>query len=259
MKKIFLLFFSISVLFLRGNTQTRGIFSLALGPAIPVGEYAGKGAADPSSGLAKLGAVADLSYQQAVAHSRFGWMATLRGRFNGVDKNATLAPFETQFPGYQWNINHSRWTTAAVLVGGYYQLTVTPKLGLSANIELGVAESWSPNQAITGVRDSAGFGPVDLVVANLHSVSATSFTGLAGLGARYQWTSRLSLLARVDYAYLKPTFNNVHTTLAFGQGLVVREIVSLINARSIAYYSETRNYTQAMPCVEAMVGVGWVW
>jgi hypothetical protein len=122
-----------------------------------------------------------------------------------------------------------------------------------------VAESWSPNQAITGVRDSAGFGPVDMVVANLHSVSATSFTGLAGLGVRYQWSSRLSLLARVDYAYLNPTFNNVHATLAFGQGLVIPGIVSLSNARSIAYSSETRSYTQAMPCVEAMVVVGWVW
>jgi len=259
MKKIFLLFCIISLIFLHGNAQTRGVFSLALGPAIPVGEYAGKSATDPSSGLAKIGAVADLSYQQAFGHSRFGWMATLRGRFNSVDKNATLAPFETSFPGYQWNINHGHWTTAAVLVGGFYQLPVTPKLSLSANIELGVADSWSPNQAITGVRDSAGFGPVDMVVANLHSVSATSFTGLAGLGVRYQWSSRLSFLARVDYAYLKPTFNSVNTTLAIGQGLVVREIVLLSNARSVAFYSETRNHTQAMPCVEAMVGVGWVW
>ena len=61
MKKTFLLFFSISLVFLRGNAQTRGIFSLALGPAIPVGEYASRSATDPSSGLAKTGAVADLS------------------------------------------------------------------------------------------------------------------------------------------------------------------------------------------------------
>src|ERR1700748_419945 len=106
-------------------------------------------------------------------------MGTLRGRFNGVDKNASIAPFAAQFPGYDWNMNHCRWTAVSALVGGYYHLPLSPRLDLTANIELGIADAWAPKQSISGVRDSAGFGPVDIVQANLHSTSAIAFTGLA--------------------------------------------------------------------------------
>ena len=143
---------------------------------------------------------------------------------------------------------------ASALVGGYYQLPLTTKLSLTANIELGVAEAWSPKQTVTGVRDSVGFGPVDAVQTNLHSASATAFTALAGLGVRYQLRSRWALLARVDYTWLKPTFN-LTATLTNAQHFAISGISSLSNATVVDESISKKNYTQPMPCIDVMFGV----
>lgn len=254
MKKSLALCFAFFVIVFHVAAQTNGTLSLSLGPAIPVGDFASKNGFAPSSGLANVGALADLSYQRSFGHSRFGWMATLRGRFNYVDKNATIAPFAAQFPGYEWSMNSSHWTAASALVGGYYQLPLTPKLSLTANIELGVAEAWSPKQSISGVRDSAGYGAVAAVLADLRSAHATAFTGLAGLGIRYQWRSRWALLARVDYTYLKPTFD-LTATIETAQNFVTPGNPLLYTASEVEEFSTTRNYTQPMSCVDVMVGV----
>jgi hypothetical protein len=254
MKKILALALTVFIVVSHSAAQNKGTISLSLGPAIPVGDFASKNGFVPSSGLANIGALADLSYQRLFSHSRFGWMATLRGRFNGVDKNGTIAPFAAEFPGYEWSMNSNRWIAASALVGGYYQLPVTPKLSLTANIELGVAEAWSPKQSITGVHDSAGYGALDVVYANARAVSATAFTGLGGLGIRYQWRSRWALLARVDYTYLKPTFK-ITANIETAQHFVYPNQPLLLNASEVEYNSTTGKYTQAMPCVNVLVGI----
>ena len=254
MKKPLALCLALFTIVFHVAAQTKGTLSLSLGPAIPVGEFASKNGFAPSSGLANVGGLADLTYQRPFNHSRFGWMATLRGRFNYVDKNGTIAPFAAQFPGYEWSVNASHWIAASALVGGYYQVPLTPKLSFTANIELGVAEAWSPKQSLSGVHDSAGYGAVAAVYANLRSVSATAFTGLAGLGIRYQWRRRWALQARVDYTYLKPTFN-ITATLETAQRFVDPNFPTLVSGSSVTYSSITRNYTQAMPSVNVIVGV----
>lgn len=182
-------------------------------------------------------------------------MAACRGSFNGVNKNASLTPLEATFPGYQWTMNHSHWITVAALIGGYYKLPLTPKLSLQVNIGFGVTESWSPKQSITGIRDSVGFGPVDLVQANQQAVSSTAFTGLAGPAMGYRWNSRWSLMVRADYVYLKPTFHHVTVQVINSKNLIIPGIISPQNAASTSYYSTTQNYTQAMSSVDIVVGV----
>lgn len=235
--------------------QTKSGLSLSLGAGLPLGEYGSKDANDPASGLAKLGALADLSYQHRFGKSNFGWMATLRYRFNGVDKNASIAPFAAEFPDFSWSMNHCRWSAAEALVGGYYERPLTRKLSLSASLELGVAQCWSPKETIQGVRDSVGFGPTDLIEANLHSVSATAFTALAGLSARYQWRDHWSFVARLNYSYLKPTFNNMIATVAEAHHLIIPGVLSLANAESFSVNSESRNYTQPMSSLDLVVGM----
>ena len=254
MKKMLILCVAIFLVVFHGAAQTRGALALSLGPAIPVGDFASMNGFAPSSGLANVGALADLTYQRAFGHSRFGWMATLRGRVNGISKSATIAPFAAQYPGYQWSMNNSHWIAASALAGGYYELPLSKKLSLTANIELGVAEAWSPKQSVTGLRDSVGFGAVDGVQANLHSASATAFTALAGLGIRYQLRSRWALLGRVDYTWLKPTFN-IKATLINEQNFAISGVSSLASATVVENTFSMRNYTQPMPCVEVMFGV----
>lgn len=241
-----------------GQTSNAGgqIISLTLGPAIPVGAYGSK-SDNATSGLANIGPMADLSYQHPFHDSRFGWMVNLRGRFNGENKSASLKPLQEQYPTYQqWSMNHNRWTTASALAGGYYQRPLSGRLSLIAHIGIGVAEVWSPNQTITGVRDSAGFGYRDMVQVHLQPKAATTFTAEAGFGIRYRWHGRWSLLANVDYTYLKPTFKNLTATEVLAENMAIPSILSLLNATEVSYYIGSRNYTQAMNSLDIRVGVG---
>ena len=255
MKKTLILCFALSWAALHVNAQSKGTLGLSLGPAIPLGEFASKDGFSPSSGLANIGAVADISYQHPFGSSRFGWLAAIRGRLNYISKSATYGPLEAQFPGYHWSMNNSQWTSLTGILGGYYKLPLTPTLSLQAEIGLGAARSWSPKQSITGIRDSVGFGPTDLVQASVHPVSATAFTWLAGLTLCHQWSKRWSFVARADYAYLKPTFHNINVFILQGKGLRVPNLILIANASIISDYATTENYTQVMSSVDVLVGV----
>ncbi|TDW96335.1 hypothetical protein [Dinghuibacter silviterrae] len=237
------------------TAQTKGSLSLSLGPAIPVGAFASKNDHSANTGLANVGPLADLTYQHPIGSKSFGWMASLRGRFNGVDRAATLQSPEDFFPGYEWTLNRSRWTVVEVVAGSYFQRPLTKRLHLFANIELGVAEAWSPRESILGVRDSVGYGYTDMVVAHLSPASRTTFTGLAGVGVCYRWRGRWSLLGRVDFTYLEPTFKNVQSTLAIGDHLAIPSIISLSNAQEVSLYSYSNTNKQPMNSVDVSAGL----
>lgn len=237
------------------DKPARSSISLSLGPAIPLGDFGSMNGTSAAAGLANLGGTVSIGYQHRIRDTRFGWSASLRGRLNSLSKSATEAPFAAEFPGYQWTMNSSHWTSASALIGGYYEWPITPKLSLQANLGIGVAECWSPNQTVTGVRDSAGFGHRDLVKATAHSVSATTFTALAGLGIRYHWRGRWSLLATADYSWLKPTFHNFNAQLLWAQNLIVPAVLSFANASSVSYFSTAHDYTQSMPTLDITIGV----
>jgi len=254
MKRPLLLLLTSILIVLHTQAQTKGLLSLSLGPALPVGEFGSKGADDPESGLAKPGAVADLSYQHLFAKSNFGWIATLRYRRNAVDKKASVAPFQAEYPAFSWSMENCRWTNAAALLGAYYERPFTKQLSLSASLELGVAEAWSPKESITGKKDSAGVTQA-LIEANLHSVSATAFTALAAVGARYRCNSRWSVMAHIDYTYLQPTFHNVTAQIIQANGFVISGITSLNAAAMVESSAYTRNITQSMSSLDLVVGM----
>ena len=231
-------------------------FSLSLGPSLPIGEYASKNGNDQASGLAKLGGLGEISYQHPVGGGRFGWIASLRYRLNEVDGSASIQPLETEFPGFQWSTNHSYWRTAALLVGGYYRLPLTKSIDLLGYLQLGVAETWLPKQSILGLRDSVGFGPTDLVEGHLLKGHATAFTASGAVGVRYHLNRRWSLLGRLGYWYVEPTFHNATTTVIYAQHLIIPGITNPNNAEEISEYTSSRNYAQHMIDVDLTVGVG---
>ena len=240
------------------QSQSHGVLSVTLGPSVPVGDFAGTDANSETAALATIGALADLSYQHSFAgNSRLGWFASIRGRYNSVSKSGSLAPLQSQLPDYHWGTNSCHWLTVAAIAGGYYQWTLTPQLSLQANIGLGVAESWSPKQTITGVRDSVGFGPVDLIQASVKSVSATAVTAIGGLSLSYRLHGRWSLLAKADYMYLKPKFHNVTTTVVNAHHLIIPNNLSPSNASYVTVNTTTRDYEQPMSSVNISVGLGW--
>ena len=253
MKRICFLLISFCLFVCHGFAQN---FSLSLGPSLPIGEYANKDGNSQSSGLAKLGGLAEISYQHSLGGGRFGWIASLRGRLNELDGSASIQPLETEFPNFQWSTNHSYWTTAALLVGGYYRLPLTSSIDLLGYLQLGVAEAWVPKQSILGLRDSVGFGPTDLVEGRVLKDHATAFTGLGAVGVRYHLNRRWALMGRIGYWYLEPTFHNMTTTVIYAQHLAIPGIISLSNAEEITENTSARNYAQHMNDLDLSVGVG---
>ncbi len=239
----------------RGN-QDKGLLSLTLGPSFPIGAYGSKDPNSSTSGLANIGGSADITYQHPFKKSHFGWMAGIRGNINWVNKNATLAPLEAEYSGYQWTQKNSYWSDVSALAGAYYTIPLRPRLSLSLSLELGAAKAWSPNQSIRGLRDSSG--QEDLVLATVHPISAYAFTGAAGAGIRYQLCSHWALLGRINFTYLKPTFKNLRTDIFYAQDLVISGNYQLGNSGTVVdENSHWGNYTQAMDHIDLSVGIGW--
>jgi hypothetical protein len=255
MKKTLILWTALFLAAFHGNAQSKGALSVSLGPVIPLGDFANKDGFAATSGLANIGGAVDISYQHPFDNKNFGWLTAIRGRLNYINKSATFEPLEAEFPGYQWSMNNSHWSSLSGVLGGYYKLLVTPKLSLQVEMGLGVAQSWSPKQSIKGVRDSVGYGPIDLVEATAQSVTATAFTGMAGLSLSHRWNKRWSFVARASYSYLKPTFKNLNIVILQGKGLLIPNLVWMLNATSISEVSTTQNYTQSMSSVDILVGV----
>lgn len=236
--------------------QDQGLLSLTLGPSFPIGAYGSKDPNSSTSGLANVGGSAAISYQHPFKHSRFGWMASLQGNINWVNKNATLAPIETLYSGYQWTQKTSYWSNVSALAGAYYTIPLRPKLSLAFSVQLGLAKAWSPNQSIRGLRDSAG--QTNLVLVTVHPIADYAFTGVAGARIRYQLCSRLSLLGSLHFTYLNPTFKNLRTDIYFAQDLVIQGNNQLANSGTVvAENSHWGDYTQAMDHIDLSVGIGW--
>ena len=238
-------------------TQTTGAVTLSFGPDFPVGAFASKNANDPSSGLANTGAVAAGSWWQPIRHTHFGVVGSARFSMNGMNSKATLQPFEESEPAYQWSMNKSHWSSGAILVGPYYQLPLTRRLDLRINLQAGAALCYSPAQTVTGIRDSAGFGPVDFVQATVGKVHTLTFAALAGAGVSYHLTQHFSLLLHADYNYTDPAFGNLHEQVKTGQHLNNPGGTTLNNFAEVTSYSYVSNYTQAMSSVNVTIGFGY--
>jgi hypothetical protein len=251
-----LTYYGIAQSTMNASNSNKGLLSLTLGPSFPIGAFASKDPNSSTSGLANIGGSADLSYRHPFKHSRFGWMASVTGNINWVNKNATLEPLEAEFSDYQWTQKNNYWSDVSALVGAYYTIGLRPKLSLELALELGAAKAWSPNQSIRGLRDSSG--QEDLVLATVHPISAYTFTGKLSAGIRYQLRSHLALLGGINFTYLKPTFNNLRTDIYYAQDIVISGNYQLSNSGTVvAENSHWGNYTQAMDHIDLSVGIGW--
>jgi hypothetical protein len=259
MTKIFALL-SLSCLAVPGSfAQTTGTLTLSIGPDLPVGAFASKNGNDPSSGLANIGELAAASWWQPIRHMPFGVVGSVRFGMNGLSSKATLEPFEETEPAYQWSTGKNHWSSGAILAGPYYQAPLGRRLDLRVNLQAGAALCDFASQSVRGIRDSVGFGPVDLIDATVGKAHVVTFAALAGAGLAYHLTRHWSLLLHAGYSYMHPTFRNLRVEIVNAQNLVVPGIVSLSNATVIEESVYTRNYSQAMNSVDVTVGVGYSW
>lgn len=237
-------------------SQQLNAIALSIGPAFPVGEFANKDPHSPASGLAQPGFLLDISYYYKTPNSNFGLTASLRARVNSMSSKAFLQLFMEKYPGYNWSVDKKPWKAAAAMVGAYHHAQVAKRLEIEEALMFGVAEALLPNTTVTGLKDSGTSQTVEaLLQATTKEKYATTFSALLKIGGVRQLTNRLSLVASLDFWYLKPTFTNLTQTIIMASGFPVPGNYSLSYATSVTYNQSTMNYIQAMSSIDLSVGL----
>lgn len=235
-------------------SQQLNSLTLSIGPAFPVGEFANKDPYDPASGLAEPGFLLDVSYYHKTPNTNFGVTASLRARVNSMDTKAMLRLFMDKYPGYNWSVDKKPWKTAAAMVGAYHHAQVAKTLYLREALMFGAAEALLPNTTVTGLKDTSQTVE-DLLQATTKEKYATTFSALLKIEAAHPLTSRLSLMASLDFWYLKPTFTGLTQKVIIASGFPIPGNYSLSTATAISLYQSTTNYIQAMSSIDLSVGL----
>lgn len=255
--KWFLLFVSTCLfVFTSFSQQHNNSVTLSLGPAFPVGKFASTNADDPNAGAARIGGVADLSYAYSFNHSNFGIFALARARINSIDVQASLSPLMKTFPGYDWPAAHKYWEAGAFMVGGYHSSLLTNKISIEEGLMFGVAYALRPAYNTTAIKALNDFpGDADVLFINSPKAHAITFSSLLKIGASLQLTNNISLVADIDYWYIKPTFKNVTQSISIANGLNIPYLYTLSNSHlPPSFYFYKSDNTQSMSSVNVTVG-----
>jgi hypothetical protein len=240
----------------RSWSQNKSSLHLSLGGALPIGEFASKDVNDPASGLANFGGLAELGYSHLLNDNHWGLTIGIRGRLNGIDKNANSSALRKLYPLYSWSSSNSSWKALSAMAGVYYMLPACNRLDVRMELSLGAANCYLPDYTVLGILDTAHTGATAFVQAKVNKEHAVSFSGMAKAGVVYHLNKQLDLLANLDFWYLNPDFKHVTQTVLDAKGLVVPGLISPGNATSVSVTSQTRDYKQNMSTLNLSVGVG---
>ncbi len=256
MRRFFLSVLSCLLILNSFSQQYNNYLSLSLGPAIPVGKFASTNGNDPNSGLAKIGGLLDLSYIYRFHNSSFGISGSLRARINNINGKAFLSPLMNENPGYKWPDLHISWKAGAFMAGGYHTCALTKKISLDEELMFGLADAWLPAVNIVAIKSLSDFpGDADVLFANSQKTHALAFSSVLKVGASLRLTNRITLVANLDYWYLKPAFKNVAETVMIANGLNVPYQYTISNSRQPpTRYSYSVNNTQAMNSINLTAG-----
>jgi len=240
-----------------GFSQPRSYIGLSIGPAIPVGEFAKTDNTDDKAGLARLGAWANLEYVHQFRGSDFGFVASLRARWNPINSQAALGSLKEANPNFQWQANKASWQSAALMAGVYRDFHFIKKLSVKTGIQLGAAEVVLPAFNVTGVGNSLAYpGKQDALFATSNKRYSTTLSGAFQAEVSGRISKRFYWLAHGDFWFTGPTFKNVKETIIYAQGLVVPGVLTPGNASSISINEFTQNYTQPANSINLAIGIG---
>jgi len=216
---VFLLFFKSS--FSQASSD-KGYFSVTLGPAFPIGDFAGKNVKSTAgfpritASAARIGKFLQFSYSRLLG-KRFGFSASMRGQINPLNVKALQTSFSktivfggvltaptpmppltplfsyTTYPN--WKFEKKSWLFSSLLVGGYGEFPAkkSGKTVFTVKPMIGAVYVTSPE-----LRGRRGTDTASAYMIQTSS-KAWGFTySLAG-GIKYNIYSRLSLLASVEY------------------------------------------------------------
>lgn len=226
-----LLLFTLFAQFVVCYSQSKrtGDLDITIGPSFPIGKYAQKDATKNSSGFAKTGQSANISYVHPL-NNKFGWSITLHGQKNLLNTKALtndmskLNYYEGVFASSSinpnpplgqpnkygnWKFDKDAWVAGSILLGMYGQSMPagSDKICLTGKIMVGAAYVDMPE--LNGKSTS------DTAIAQLRRTGATAF-GFAYMidgGVKYKLTNRICFLARAEYFGTNNiTFKDVQAT-----------------------------------------------
>lgn len=197
---------------LNAQTEQKGFISVALGPSIPIGDFASTDINKEEAGFANAGAIFDLTFGYKL-NKQYGFMAMLRGQANPFDTEALETALENDNPSVNWNVTGDSWGIGGFLLGGFRSVPVDEngKTNFQLRALIGFLNSSSPGYSFTA-SSSGG------VVASgrQFSASATAFSYLLGVGFTHKIASNFNVLVNLDYMGANPEFSNVESTTTIG-------------------------------------------
>jgi len=185
------------------HSQDKGYIAIAIGPSIPIGDFASKDPNNDSAGLAATGAIFDISFVYLFGKN-FGAAALIRGQANSPDTDVLAQELSAKLPAnVRYDIDTGTWTVGGGFIGGYGSFPISKKLSFESKIMIGSITASSPTIDIYLTNG------IDAEWVKQESITSSAFAYLFGVGFKFNAGRRFCLLANVDYMASKPEFKNV--------------------------------------------------
>lgn len=237
-------------------SQNKGMLHLAAGGTLPVGKFASKDVNDPESGLARFGGLAGLAYSHPFGKNNWGYTIEVRGKLNGIDKQANETVLRQANPNFSWSSTGGPWKAISAMTGVYYTIAAGTKIDIRAELIAGAARCYLPENTLLGLFDTAHTGATHFIQAKVNKASTTAFSAKAQAGVIYHLSNNLHLMANLDFWYIKANFKDLTQSVIFAHDLIVPGIIDPGNASTINYSSITTDYQQPMHTVNISAGIG---
>ena len=182
----------------------KGFFGIAVGPALPQGDFRSNSATEPEAGFAQTGFNFNLNFGYKF-NENVGLSILWMGSAFPVDGQSLVDALALANPGIQWELEPGPWATGA-LMGGLLTTFPTNQIDIDIRMLAGIASSSSPKISITAFQSGAR---VDL--EQLRDTSGAFAFNIGG-GFKYYLSKKIALTINFDYFYTKPSFDVITNT-----------------------------------------------
>jgi hypothetical protein len=177
-----------------------GYLSFAIGPSIPLGNFADNKISNSNAGFANTGSKMELNAGFALVKS-VDLGLKLFYSVNGYDVSALTNKLTAENPGVNWTTSGRTWDIYGGLIGFTYSHPLTKKFVSDFKIQSGLMHSSTPQMVITGSNGSK---------VTEDKKSASSFVYMLSAGGHYPVGRLIDVVGSLEYLGSSPTFNNIN-------------------------------------------------
>jgi hypothetical protein len=204
-KRTFLAFI-FSLLILCSKAQVSSL-DFTIGPSFPIGEYASRNISSSSSGVAKAGYTANISYAH-LFKKHTGIIVSLHGQRNPIDTKA-FEHYLTATGYNNWNVDKASWMVVGLRGGVYGEFISQAASSLSFTGKAMVGAVYSKSPKLYGRSESS----THVAETKQTSESAVGLSFSLSGGGKYKLNKKVFLLGEAElFATPKLKFKDVTST-----------------------------------------------